>query len=102
NVCARTPVAFTDTSKGTITNWWWQFGDGGTSTLQNPVHKYGDTGYFKVSLVVANSGCSDTLVKDKYVYIRPPVAAFTYNMNCAEPYKRTRSEEHTSELQSQS
>ncbi len=32
NVCARSSVSFTDTSKGTITNWWWEFGDGGTST----------------------------------------------------------------------
>ena len=84
-----TPINFTDTSKGTITNWWWQFGDGGTSTLQNPSHKYGDTGYLKVTLVVANSGCSDTLIKEKYLYIRPPVASFLPIMDCTEPYKRT-------------
>ena len=89
DVCASMPITFTDTSKGNITNWWWQFGDGGTSTLQNPSHKYGDTGYLKVTLVVANNGCSDTLIKEKYVHIRPPVASFFPIMDCTEPYKRT-------------
>ncbi|HII93514.1 MAG TPA: cell surface protein, partial [Methanosarcina sp.] len=32
-------VAFTDTSTGTPTKWKWSFGDGVTSTQQNPIHK---------------------------------------------------------------
>ncbi len=88
DVCASTPISFSDTSKGKITNWWWQFGDGGTSTLQNPAHKYGDTGYLKVILVVANSGCRDTLIKESYVHIRSPIAAFNYNIDCAKPFTK--------------
>ncbi|WP_170971087.1 PKD domain-containing protein [Ilyomonas limi] len=89
DVCAKSAVTFTDSSRGTVTDWSWQFGDGSTSTLPNPVHKYGDTGYFKVTLVVSNNQCRDTITKEKYVHIRPPVAAFYYKIDCAEPYKRT-------------
>ncbi len=42
----RTTVTFTDQSTGTPTSWSWIFGDGGTSTAQNPSHTYSTTGYF--------------------------------------------------------
>jgi gliding motility-associated-like protein len=43
-------------------SWIWDFGDGGTSTLQNPSHTYlSDTGSYNIILVVSNSyGCTDT------------------------------------------
>ncbi len=88
NVCAHSSVFFKDTSTGIITNWWWQFGDGGTSTALNPIHKYDDTGYFKVTLVVTNSGCKDSVSKSDYIYIRPPVALYDKTMDCAQPFKR--------------
>ncbi|TRO65067.1 S8 family serine peptidase [Christiangramia sabulilitoris] len=39
---------------GTIENWLWNFGDGNTSTLQNPVHTFSELGYYKVSLTVTD------------------------------------------------
>ena len=39
-------VNFTDESAGTPTSWSWVFGDGGTSTAQNPSHTYSGTGYY--------------------------------------------------------
>lgn len=45
-------VTFTDTSSGDTapTSWSWNFGDGGTSTLQNPVHTYTVPGTYTVTL----------------------------------------------------
>ncbi|MBN2215498.1 MAG: PKD domain-containing protein [Bacteroidales bacterium] len=51
---------FTDLSKGNPDKWYWHFGDGDTSTLQNPVHTYPCNGKYIVSLVIVTpSGCSD-------------------------------------------
>lgn len=66
-------VAFTDTSTGTITSWQWNFGDAGTSTLQNPSHSYA-AGTFSVSLTVTGPGGSNTLTKTNLVAVtEPPV-----------------------------
>ena len=45
-------VDFTDLSTGPVTSWSWDFGDGGSSTLQNPSHTYTSAGTFFVSLSV--------------------------------------------------
>ncbi|MEL7530500.1 MAG: S8 family serine peptidase [Bacteroidota bacterium] len=50
-------VSFTDQSVG-ATAWLWNFGDGDTSTLQNPTHVYTYTGSFPVALsVLGSDGC---------------------------------------------
>lgn len=89
DVCAKMPVNFTDLSTGTINRWQWDFGDGESSTEQNPVHMYGDTGYFPVQLIVSNNGCADTLTLLKYIHISPPIAAFSAPNDCNNPFKRT-------------
>lgn len=48
-------IQFTDTSIGQPEEWLWDFGDGGSSTLQNPVYTYETTGTFTVSLTVTNT-----------------------------------------------
>jgi PKD repeat protein len=45
-------VYFYDTSTGSAGERWWDFGDGSTSTLQNPVHQYPYTGTYTVTLTV--------------------------------------------------
>jgi PKD repeat protein len=50
-------VTFADTSTdsdGNVVSWLWDFGDSGSSTLQNPVHTYGDDGTFTVTLTVTD------------------------------------------------
>lgn len=58
------PIQFIDSSAagtGTLATWLWEFGDGSTSTEQNPLHQYSDTGSYNVTLIVTNSdGCTDT------------------------------------------
>ena len=45
-------VCFTDQSVGNVVSWEWDFGDGGTSTSQNPCHVYAGPGNYTVTLVV--------------------------------------------------
>lgn len=86
NTCASTPVVFIDKSTGSITSWLWNFGDGITDTGRAPAHQYNDTGYFNIQLIVGNNGCSDTLTKPNFIYIKPPIAKFAANMQCEDPY----------------
>src|SRR3954451_8192966 len=48
----RRNVAFKDETSGVATSWKWSFGDGTTSTEQNPVHQYAKGGDFIVLLEV--------------------------------------------------
>lgn len=47
---SKREVLFKDESRGKITGWHWDFGDGTTSTEQNPVHHYKDAGKYIVIL----------------------------------------------------
>jgi gliding motility-associated-like protein len=85
NVCAKDNVFFLDHSTGNITRWLWTFGDGGSSTQQNPSHHYQDTGLFTVRLIVWNNNCADTLTLVDYVHISPPIATFAFAFDCAAP-----------------
>ncbi len=62
-------VAFTDQSSGTPTSWAWNFGDGGTSTAQNPQHTYTAPGNYTVSLTANNGAGSDTMTKMDYISV---------------------------------
>jgi gliding motility-associated-like protein len=71
-------VQFTDLSTGTPTTWLWNFGDGNTSTAQNPAHTYTPPGSYTVTLTVTNAnGCTDVVTFNNYIQIVPPVADFT-------------------------
>jgi gliding motility-associated-like protein len=60
-----------------ITGWTWNFGDAGTSTVQNPLHNYTTAGPFNVSLkVTTNNGCTDTRTQQLTTVYAEPVAAF--------------------------
>lgn len=75
-------VNFTDQSSNSPTSWSWTFGDGGTSTAQNPSHDYTVAGTYTVSLTATNAYGSDTHTKTNYISATqpsndPPVANFT-------------------------
>ncbi len=65
-------MTFTDSSTGSPTSWSWDFGDGGTSTLQSPQHTYAAAGTYTVSLTVSNGTASDTLTRTGYVVVSAP------------------------------
>ena len=60
-------VNFTDQSTGSITSWDWDFGDGGTSTEENPSYAYETPGTYTVSLTVKGPVGTDTEVKPDYI-----------------------------------
>lgn len=65
-------VYFTDQSTNDPVSWNWDFGDGGTSTAQNPTHQYADPGTYTVSLTVSNAYGSDSETKSGYITVTAP------------------------------
>ena len=53
-------IAFTDNSTNSVTAWAWDFGDGNTSTMQNPSHTYAADGMYTVCLIVNDACGADT------------------------------------------
>ena len=71
-------VTFTDLSTNSPTSWLWDFGDGATSTLQNPTHQYTTDGRYRVRLTTTNSAGSDTESKNNYIDVDTFTADFSY------------------------
>lgn len=60
-------VQFTDQSAGLPFSWQWNFGDGGTSTDQDPLHTYTAPGTYTVSLTVENVNGTNTQTLTNYI-----------------------------------
>jgi C1A family cysteine protease len=67
-------IQFTDASKNSPTTWLWNFGDGSTSTLQNPSHTYATNGTYSVTLQATNAFGNNSVTKSSYIIINIPVA----------------------------
>ena len=85
NECAKKAAIFTDnstTSVGTITSWWWNFGDATTAISSNANHIYTTPGSYTVAHVANSSnGCTDTIYKPITIYFLPN-AMFYQNTPC--------------------
>ncbi len=92
--CATQMVQFTDLS-APVDQWQWNFGDGGTSTLQNPSHAYAMPGIYSVTLIASNNGCPGTIVKTNYINVLPPVANFSFAANCSDRTQFTFTDQST-------
>lgn len=80
--CQGQQMNFTDQTLNNPIGWAWDFGDGGTSLIQNPSHLYLDTGSYTVQLIVSGgSGCLDSISYDVYVDSIPQ-ANFTFAQVC--------------------
>ena len=69
NVAINETVSFSDESSFAPTSWAWDFGDGTTSTEQNPTHSYAEVGTYTVQLTVENENGSDTEIKENYITV---------------------------------
>ncbi|MBC7849178.1 MAG: PKD domain-containing protein [Chitinophagaceae bacterium] len=80
NGCPTDSVAFTDNTNGlgrTLIKWIWQFGDGDTSILENPKHRYLTAGNKLVRhAAITDVGCVSNFVDKVIPLIDPPIAKF--------------------------
>ena len=70
-------VQFTDRTGGNPTSWDWDFGDGGSSALQNPSHTYMMPGMYGVRLTVRGTSGSDTEYRKQVVTVLETVTTTT-------------------------
>ena len=84
--CAPLAVSFTDASTGSATSWNWDFGDGGTSTLQNPSHTYAAAGVYDVSLTATNAAGANTLTRTGQVTVSAAPVAAVLEQNRPNPF----------------
>ncbi|MEM6966674.1 MAG: PKD domain-containing protein [Bacteroidota bacterium] len=76
---------FTDESTNDPTSWMWDFGDGNTSTMQNPSHTFTATGDYNVCLTVTNSaGSNTTCTMVAATVVVAPVASFSFTTTGAD------------------
>lgn len=77
--CLNQPVLFYDGSNNHPKTWLWNFGDGSTSTEQNPTHSYSNIGYYTVTLntTVGDTSLPYSIRKDNYIDVRHVHAAFS-------------------------
>jgi len=73
-------VQFTDASTGSLTSWQWYFGDGTSSTAQNPSHAFASAGSYSVTLTVMNAAGQNSVTKTVTVASASTlVASFAYS-----------------------
>jgi PKD repeat protein len=72
-------VLFSDLSRGEVTSWNWDFGDGANSSERSPLHVYTTPGRYTASLTVTGSTGSDSLTRFELITVEaaPPGAAFS-------------------------
>ena len=85
NVCLNETSQFTDLSSSsgqeTVTSWAWTFGDGNTSSLQNPTHLYSTPGTYNVQLqATTNNNCTGSRTIPYTVYVLPLSEAGSDNL----------------------
>lgn len=76
--CQGRDLQFVDSSRGYNLTYSWNFGDGGTSTSQNPTHTYtGADAVYNIKLKITDPfGCTDSITRQNFVKIQYPKAAF--------------------------
>lgn len=87
--CSPIVVNFQDISTGNPTSWYWDFGNGGTSTLKNPSTTYLAPGFYTVTLTATNVAGSNTITQQTYIQVfDPPTVDFLYDKNSGcTPYR---------------
>jgi PKD repeat protein len=75
--CLNAPLTFTNTSQN-ASSYLWDFGDGSTSTDQDPTHAYTTAGTYTITLTATQNSCSVTQTFTGYVSVVDPLSQFTF------------------------
>lgn len=76
-------------------SWQWDFGDGATDTVQNPIHTYNSSGTYPVSVTVSMEGCTATATDTVYILPcvgvaeNPAAAEYSLGANRPNPFSGT-------------
>jgi PKD repeat protein len=90
-------VRYTDTSDSGITSWHWNFGDGVTSSIQNPSHTYTKTGIYTVSLDTTNLYGNGQVTKPGFIIVGTiPNAEFFVDTRTGDPPLTVKFYDHSS------
>ena len=98
-------VVFQDSSyvnQGSVDAWLWDFGDGTTSTQQNPTHTYTTAGVYPVTLTATSLGCPGTVTHTVNVFPTPVAEAGSNQIICLGQYANLTASGGTSYLWSNS
>ncbi len=80
---------FTDLTPGAA-SWLWDFGDGTTSTQQNPVHQFNNVGNYTISLTVKTAaGCENTVTKTEFIKIQETIVTINAPQGGCIPFSYT-------------
>lgn len=83
-VCEGSATQFTDLSVGSGLTWFWEFGDGDTSNVQNPAHTYAAAGTYAYTLTVTNATNCVASTTGSVTVNAEPVVAFSFSDMCEE------------------
>ena len=75
-------ASYIDSSQNANT-YFWDFGDGDTSNLINPIHNYLTSGIYLVKHRVNNNFGSDSIIKQISIYVQMPIANFNYSFSAS-------------------
>ncbi len=81
SICFGENAYFYATGKD-ITSWEWDFGNGDSSSFQNPVYKYPEPGLYTVTLRTTSLKGCESIVSHKVFIIAPPQADFSIGKSC--------------------
>lgn len=75
DVLVNAVIQFTDLSTNDPSEWFWNFGDGVTSTKQNPIYSYSKAGTYTVRLTAKNENGSHIIPKSVSIIVADPIVA---------------------------
>ncbi len=86
--CVSDSVHFADTTtapNSSVTAWFWNFGDGTSANIKNPVKKYTDSGSYIVTLFIKSAaGCVSDTMQKTIIVNKLPTAAFAVSPTACE------------------